>query len=215
LIPKKTSNLYSTALRLVKVGLPTKYKPVLDNCPANIINGCIAGDAACQEQLYKLLYPEMIKVCMRYTYNSDDAGSLYNESMFKVFNKIRQYKFQGSFNGWVKRIVMNTCIDFCRKSISYKKQSWLEESKAEQVAIPPAAYSNLDAKDIMRLVSELPKNTAVVFNLFVIDGYKHTEIGDALGITDGTSKWHMNEARRLLKIKLENLMNSKHYTNAS
>jgi RNA polymerase sigma-70 factor, ECF subfamily len=197
------------------VGLQTKYKLTVDNSPANIINGCIDKNANSQEQLYKLLYGEMMKVCLRYTHNYDDAAVLYNEAMLKVYNKIEQYKFQGSFNGWVKRIVINTCLDYCRKNLAYKNQQWLEETKAAHISIQPTAYTTMDAKDIMQLVSELPKNTAAVFNLFVIDGYKHSEIGEAIGITEGTSKWHLNEARRLLKIKLDNLSNKNMYTNAS
>jgi RNA polymerase sigma-70 factor (ECF subfamily) len=181
----------------------------VENSPTHIIEGCIAKDARCQEQLYRLMYPEMMKVCIRYTYNLDDAASLYNEAMLKVYNKVQQYKFQGSFNGWVKRVVINTCIDYCRKNISYKNQQWLEESKAENIAIQAEAYSNVEAKEIMQLVTTLPKNTASVFNMFVLDGYKHTEIAEALHISEGTSKWHLNEARRLLKIKLEELDNNK------
>jgi RNA polymerase sigma-70 factor (ECF subfamily) len=180
----------------------------VENSPTHIITGCIANEAHSQEELYVLLYPEMMKVCLRYTHNLDDAAVLYNEAMLKVFQKIAQYKFQGSFIGWVKRIVVNTCIDDCRKKTSFSKKQWLEEDKAAHIAIDATAYSTIDAKEIMQLVVQLPKNTATVFNMFVLDGYKHVEIAEHLGITEGTSKWHLNEARRLLKIKLEALENS-------
>jgi RNA polymerase sigma-70 factor (ECF subfamily) len=197
------------------VGLPTKYKLTVENSPTDIIQGCIEKNTTSQELLYRNLYAEMIKVCLRYTNNLDDAASLYNEAMLKVFNKVQQYKFEGSFNGWVKRIVMNTCIDYCRKSTIYNKQIWVDEGKAENIAINPDAYSNIDTKEIMQLIMQLPKNTGIVFNMFVIDGYKHIEIAEALQISEGTSKWHLNEARRLLKTKLESLSNKKFYPNAS
>jgi RNA polymerase sigma-70 factor, ECF subfamily len=191
------------------VGLQTKYKLEVDNSPTHIINGCIAKDAKSQEKLYQYMYPEMMKVCIRYTINLEDAAMLYNEAMLKVFNKVQQYKFEGSFNGWVKRVVMNTCIDYCRKKVSYNRHQYLEETKVDTIAISPEVYANLEAKEIMQLVTQLPKNTAIVFNMFVLDGYKHLEIAAVLGITEGTSKWHLNEARRLLKIKLEELNTGK------
>ncbi len=185
------------------MGTPTKYKLTVEQCPVHIINGCATNDAQSQEYVYKLLYNEMMKVCMRYTWNLDDAASLYNEAMLKTFTKIKQYGFIGSFEGWVKKIVIRTCIDYCRKNNSYKNQQVLDESKALQISIEPSVYVHLNATDIMQLIHTLPKNTASVFNLFVLDGYKHNEIATFLKISEGTSKWHLNEARRLLKIKLE------------
>jgi RNA polymerase sigma-70 factor (ECF subfamily) len=187
------------------VGLLTKNILTVDSSPVHIINGCIANNKQSQEQMYSMMYAVMMKVCMRYTGNLDDAAVLYNEAMLKVFNKIKQYEFKGSFEGWVKRIVIHTCVDDCRKNARYNKQQWLDDTKALHIAIQPEVYSQLEANDIMQLVMQLPKNTASVFNLFVIDGYKHNEIATLLNISEGTSKWHLNEARRLLKIKLETI----------
>jgi RNA polymerase sigma-70 factor, ECF subfamily len=196
------------------VGLKIVNINRLSTSEQHIITGCIHKEASSMEQLYHQLYPEMIKICLRYAQNMDDAGSLYNDAMLKVFNKIEQFKNEGSFNGWVKRIVINTCIDFCRKTNKYQTQS-IDDVKTDIHYVEAAAYSNMEVKEIMQLVLELPKNTGAVFNLFAIDGYKHAEIGTLLGITEGTSKWHLNEARRLLKIKLDNLLNKKFYADAS
>jgi RNA polymerase sigma-70 factor, ECF subfamily len=187
------------------VGLQTKKILSVENSPVHIINGCAANNRQSQEQLYSMLYNEMMKVCMRYTGNIDDAAVLYNESMLKVFTKIKQYEFKGSFEGWVKRIVIHTCIDDCRKNTKFKNQQWLETNKALHIAIEPAVYASIEANEIMQLVMQLPKNTAAVFNLFVLDGYKHNEIATLLSISEGTSKWHLNEARRQLKIALEKM----------
>jgi RNA polymerase sigma-70 factor, ECF subfamily len=193
------------------VGSPIQIKLTVEQTPQHIIDGCIAQQAQSQEQLYKLLYAEMMKVCFRYTLNEHDAAALYNEAMLKGFAKIKQYKFEGSFNGWIKRIVINTCLDYCRKHTHYNKQQWLDESKAEQISIDESVSSTITAKEIMELVAELPKNTAIVFNMFVVDGFKHNEIGKALGISEGTSKWHLNEARKLLKQKITNQLEFKKY----
>lgn len=196
-------------------GHSSTHTIIVEQCPTHIINGCLAQDAQCQEQLYHYLYEPMLKVCLRYTHNLDDAGSLYNDAMLKIYSKIAQYQYKGSFIGWVKRIVMNTCIDHCRKKLTFKHQEWVASDYAEHIGIQPTAYAAIQAKDIMQLVQELPKNTAAVFNLHVIDGYKHYEIATQLNISEGTSKWHLNEARRLLKLKLDQLLNSKTYNNAS
>ncbi len=176
----------------------------MDNSLAYIITQCIANKAVYQQQLYNLLYAEMMKVCLRYTNNMDDAGVLYNSSMLKVFAHIAQFKNVGSFNGWVKRIVINTCIDDCRKINKNTATDYTLENLTT-VSVNPEVYENINANAIMDLVSTLPKNTNAVFNMYVLDGYKHHEIATALGITEGTSKWHLNEARRLLKIKLSSL----------
>lgn len=176
----------------------------LENNQEHIIKGCIANETHHQEALYKQMYEPMMKVCWRYALDMDHAASLYNQSMLKVLLKIKQYGFKGSFEGWVKRIVINTCIDDCRKKNKFK-ELYLDEVKNINEYVEPSIYSELQVDEIMQLVHQLPKNTGLVFNLYVLDGYKHNEIGQLLGISEGTSKWHLNEARRMLKHALENI----------
>lgn len=180
----------------------------------HIIGGCLQGDRKSQELLYTGMYPVMIKICQRYCSDLQEAGALYNEGMLKVFGKIQQYNHEGSFEGWVKRIMVNTCIDFCRRQVKFQVKS-LEHVDTESFSVAPEAYGRIGANDILALVRELPKNTALVFNLHVLEGYKHHEIAELVGITSGTSKWHLNEARKLLKQKLEKLSNSQFYLHAS
>jgi RNA polymerase sigma-70 factor (ECF subfamily) len=196
------TNHFNICIRLVNMAGNTTYKLTVEQTQQHIIEGCMQQQPASQEVLYKQLYSEMMGVCSRYTYNEDDAAALYNEAMLKVFSKIKQYQFQGSFVGWVKRIVVNTCIDQCRKNTQFKNQQWVDEEKAEHVAINDFICEQISANEILSFVHTLPKNTAFVFNMFVIEGYKHHEIASFLGITEGTSKWHLNEARRLLKDKI-------------
>ncbi len=180
----------------------------LEQNPEHIIHGCIAQKPQSQEALYKMMYEPMMKVCWRYTANLDDACILYNEAMLKVLVKINQYGFKGSFEGWVKRVVINTCIDHFRKKAQFK-ELYLDEVKNVEALIEPSIYGKINTTEIMTLVHNLPKNTGMVFNLFAIDGYKHAEIAAVIGISEGTSKWHLNEARRLLKLALTELEQTK------
>jgi len=180
----------------------------------HIIEACKKQEPAAQEQLYRHCYPGMMKVCMRYCNGQDDvAGGLYNQAMLKVFTNINQYSGKGEFEGWIRRIVVNTCIDHCRSRVKFQETS-LDNSSAELLPIIPDAYNRISGNEIIQLVHELPKNTGLVFNLFVLEGYKHEEIGKILGISAGTSKWHLNEARKLLKQKLETLFKKEHIANA-
>ena len=115
--------------------------------------------------------------------------------------------------GWVRRIIVNTCIDHCRKNVRFKT---VGEDKAHEAVLPviPEVYDRLNAHEILSLVYQLPKNSGFVFNLFVLEGYKHEEIAKILGISVGTSKWHLNEARRLLKLKLEEVFTKENLADA-
>lgn len=156
----------------------------------------------------------MIKVCLRYTFGDlDTAGGLFNAAMLKVFRNIGQFSHEGAFMGWVRRIVVNVCIDHCRLS-SKLKYAEVKETTEYLLPVLPEIYNKLSAEDIVKLVRQLPKNTGLVFNLFVMEGYKHDEIGEILNISSGTSKWHLNEARRLLKEKIETLFKKENLANA-
>ena len=179
----------------------------------NIIEGCKQQNPQSQEDLYRSCYAVMIKLCMRYARDSDEAGALYNEAMLKVFNRLHQYEGKGDFQGWIRRIVVNTCIDHCRRQAKFVHHS-LHEVPDNSKWVDPDIYNRLSAHDVIALLQHLPRNTALVFNLFVLEGYKHEEIGETLGISAGTSKWHLNEARRLLKLQLDHLLKKEIANNA-
>jgi len=178
-----------------------------------ITEGCKKQDRQSQEELYRTCYSAMMKLCSRYARDTDEAASLYNESMLKVFTNINQYRGESNIMGWIRRIVVNTCIDHCRKQTKFAHKS-LELAKEESTAIDPDIYDKLSARDVMNLLQDLPRNTALVFNLFVLDGFRHEEIGKMLNIAPGTSKWHLNEARLLLKNKLDCALKNEIYSNA-
>jgi RNA polymerase sigma-70 factor, ECF subfamily len=189
-----------------------KPKPLTD--PHEIlIRGCRENDMHCQEQLYRLFYPEMIKICVRYAGDMDGAGIIYNNAMLRVFRHIGNYRHEGKLPGWVKTIVIHCCLDHIKKKglIREEKLGSLEE---EQVSIPEEVFARISVKDIQKIISQLPLATSTVFNLYIYEGFTHKQVGEALGISDGTSKWHVNEARRLLKTKLEHFLNPVVKTNA-
>ena len=169
----------------------------------HIIEGCKKQSSRSQEQLYRVFYPEMIKICLRYANcNIEDAAFIYNQAMFKVFMNINQYRNHGSFEGWIKRIVINSCVDSCRKHVKFQTIE-LNDGVADIIPIIPEVYNRINGEDVLNLIHELPRNTGLVFNLYVMEGYKHEEIGKLLGISASTSKWHLSEARKLLKEKIE------------
>lgn len=180
----------------------------------HIIKGCLQKDNACQEEFYRVCYPPMIKVCLRYTRDIDEAGAAYNEAMLKVFNNLSTHRGEGDLMAWVRRIVLNTCLDHWRRQSRFLYEPVEETAVSEIVTIEPEVYNRISSGEVIRLLQELPRNTALVFNLFVFEGYKHDEIGKLLGISGGTSKWHLNEARRLLKIKLDSIFNKETFSNA-
>ena len=155
----------------------------------------------------------MMKLCSRYAVDIDQAGAIYNEAMLKVLTRLPQYDSKGELMAWVRRIVVNTCVDHCRQQVKFARQS-IDSNHEEATWVDPDVYNRFSANDIVRLQQDLPRNTALVFNLFVMEGYKHEEIGRLLGISAGTSKWHLNEARRLLKSKLESILKNEIYSNA-
>ena len=145
--------------------------------------------------------------------NTEDAAWVFNQAMLKVFQHINQYTGAGEPQAWIRRIVVNACIDQRRGGIKFQQKE-LDDNTAELLPVVPEVYNRISGNEIIRLINELPKNTALVFNLFVLEGYKHHEIGTLLDISPGTSKWHLNEARRLLKLKLETLFKKEYFANA-
>ena len=186
----------------------------MQNNIIHIVEGCRQNELRSQEALYRHCYPDMIRICLRYAFgNIGQAGILYNQSMLKVFKNIEQFKNEGAFLGWVRKVVVNVCVDNCRTKTRFQTLN-LKESSEYILPVLPDIYNKLSSDEIIKLVHQLPKNTGLVFNLFAMEGYEHEEIGAMLGISTGTSKWHLNEARRLLKEKIETVFKKENLANA-
>jgi RNA polymerase sigma factor (sigma-70 family) len=133
--------------------------------------------------------------------------------MLRVFKGIISYAEEGRLTGWIKTIVINSCIDFSkRKNIFNNAVSMIRE---EEVVIFPEVFDSLSGKDIQKLIAELPGATATVFNLYVYEGFTHKQIGDKLCISDSTSKWHVSEAKKILRAKLERSLKTELKVNAA
>lgn len=166
-----------------------------------LIDGCRKGSRGAQEALYKAYYSAMVRICLYYTKSSADAVDVLNNGFLKVFQNIRRYEpGQGSLYTWIRTLVVHSCLDFIRKKTREEKYC---ELNGVEVTVPADVVSKMKTADLLDLVRSLPPATAAVFNLYAIEGYSHKEIADVLQISTGTSKWHLNEARKQLQQKIK------------
>lgn len=163
-----------------------------------MIDACIANDRSAQANLYKRYYGKMMTLCMRYVKHRDDAMSILNLAFLKVFKSLKSFEYSGSFDGWVHRIVYYSIIDQLRVNMKEMKTSEINEV-LEVSSLDASGLENLYVEDLYRLLDELPDSTRLVFNMYAVEGYKHEEIAEQLNISAGTSKWHVNNARTILK----------------
>ncbi len=161
-----------------------------------IIVGCKRNDRRCQEALYRSQFPILMSMCMRYTSDKEKAASIINEGMFKVFTRIDQYEHKGSFEGWIRRIVFRCLSDAVRKDSNYVKFMVFEDQEQSSI---PLALNHLYEEDIIKLIKKIPNASGEVFTMYAIQGYTHREIAEVKGISVGTSKWHLSEARKRLQ----------------
>jgi RNA polymerase sigma factor (sigma-70 family) len=170
-----------------------------------LIKDCIAQSLSAQKKLYDLYAPAAYGVIKRYMYNNEPAAQeLLNDCFYKIFMKLGQYSFQGAFEGWIRRIVVNTVTDHLRKNIKDDQQH--KEIKPEDVYVGSDSVEKLSHKELLKLIETLPDTQRLVFNLYVFENYSHKEIGTVLDINENNSRWHLNDARRRLKEKINNLM---------
>lgn len=167
-----------------------------------LIQGCIHNDRKCQEHLYKLYFHKMMTMCMKYTRDEDKALQILNDGFLKVFQKISTFRSEGSFEGWIRRLVYHTMADFYKKEKSYIR--FIQFEPADERQAPATQSDALEFEDLVRLLDHLPERSAEVFRLFAIEGYSHEEIGEKMKISEGTSKWHLSNARERLRTILTN-----------
>jgi len=166
---------------------------------SRIIKGCKANERSAQAQLYKLFYPEMLRLCYRYLKSDDLVAEALNSGFLKVFQHINSFEeSKGELGAWIKTIIIRTCIDLGRKEARFSNQS-SSEDEIDTIFILPEILEKLYAEDLMQAIHQLPHATKIVFNLSVIEEYTHKEIADHLDITEGTSRWHLSEAKKQLR----------------
>ncbi len=173
---------------------------IVDSQPdvSQLVEQCLENDRVAQGKLYALYHGKLMALCLRYFSNRDDALAALNQGFLKVFKNLKSYNPEYDFGGWVYRIVQRTAIDLIRSQLRYERRMPMEEHDG-QLGLNPDIVKKLYAKDLLKLLQQLPPSTRVVFNLFAIEGYAHAEIARELNISKGTSKWHVSNARKLLK----------------
>lgn len=167
-----------------------------------LIHGCIRNERSAQERLYRLFYSRMMALVRRYIDQDVQAEEVLNNGFLRAFQKIQQYTFQGSFEGWLRKIVFHAVSDYVKQNVKYNEKVVLVE---KDQYIHKDHADRLYYNQLLELVQCLPDATRAVFNMYVMEGFSHKEIGKILGISEGTSKWHLSEGRRQLKEKIENL----------
>lgn len=164
-----------------------------------LITKCKSRDIKSQSEIYHLFAGKLFSLCLKYSKTKEEAEDNLQEAFITIFNKIDQYKSKGSFEGWMKRIVINTALQ------TYRQKNILnlvEENYPEEVEVEiNEEYISLEF--LLKIIQELPERYRMVFNLYVLDGYSHKEISDLLGIAEGTSKSNLSRARLILKEKVE------------
>lgn len=159
--------------------------------------GCIEQHRLAQQYLYQRYFGRLLGVSMRYASNREEAIDVLNQAFLKIFNSLEQYEDKGTFMGWMAKIVFHTAIDHLRRQTSYKKV--MDFSTVADLSVENEVTSQLAVEELFQLVQKLPPASRTVFSLYVLDGYKHREIADLLGIDEGTSKWHLSTARQELQ----------------
>ena len=167
----------------------------------------VQNDRKAQYQLYSQWYGKMKGISLRYQTDDLAAEDIVNRAFIKVLRSIEKYDQSRPFGAWLSRITINENIDECRKSQKLRTLIQYDSDKvSSDINLSHVEYNQadlmLDAEALKDMISQLPSTTRQVFNLFVIDGYKHNEIADLLSITSGTSKWHLNNARKKIKVMI-------------
>lgn len=170
-----------------------------------LVDAVLARDRRAQKELFDRFAGKMMTVCLRYAKDHAQAEDVLQDSFIKVFKYLEQFNFEGSFEGWIRRIVVHTALKINTKKSSkmeiYGNEDYVMDNRVEM----PDVYGQLGAEDIMKLIDVLPDGYKVVFNLYAVEGYSHKEIADMLNIGESTSRSQLLKARRMLKIELEKL----------
>ncbi|MES2377553.1 MAG: sigma-70 family RNA polymerase sigma factor [Bacteroidota bacterium] len=177
-----------------------------------LVEGCINNDRTAQEALYKLFYADMLRVCHNYLPDKELAKEAFNSGFLKVFQSIKNFDIEkGELGGWIRKIMIYTAIDLCRKELKFATLT-LHDQDDDDFFISPTVLEKLYFEDILTKIRALPYATQTVFNLYEMDGFSHKEIAEHLNISEGTSRWHLAEAKKKLRTLLEPLLTNSQNT---
>lgn len=176
-------------------------RPIIMDPERELVDKCLANDPYAQELLYRRYAAKMYGICLRYVRHRDEASDVLQDGFIRVFTNLKHYRGDGSFEGWIRRIIVNTAINYYKANTKYSRDLSVDEVSLNS-NIDNDALSRLTTEELMKVVQELPDGFRMVFNLFVIEGYDHKEIGQMLGISENTSKSQLHRAKAALQKKL-------------
>ena len=162
-----------------------------------LVKDCLKGRPEAQRQLYDQFAKNMLGICYRYTKSLKDAEDVLQEGFVKVFFGLKQYKFEGELGAWIRRIMVNTALNFLKRNYKYRTEMFFTEQPLHPVADDNPAVI-LQAKELADIIRQLPHGYQTIFNLYAVEGYTHVEIAKLLGINEGTSRSQYARARALL-----------------
>jgi len=171
------------------------------------IKKCVENDREAQLKIYQLFSPILYGLCLKYMRNEDDAKDVFQEAFVIAFQKMDQFKFEGSFEGWIKRIFINKLLETLKKK--KKDVFFLDVFETEVVEEEELELAPIEQEKLLEYIQELPDQYRMVFNLFIFEKMKHKEISKLLEISEGTSKSNLNRAKSILKKKILAVSNSK------
>ncbi len=164
----------------------------------SLINACILNDAAAQRELYNRFSSKMLSICYRFAYNKYDAEDMLQEGFIKVFTQIHTFQNKGAFEGWMRKIIVHTCINFLKKHKKFSESLELTYAVSEYVK-EESVVSKLKGKQVIDCLRKLPIGYRTVLNLYAIEGYSHREIGEMLNIQESTSRSQFTRAKVMLE----------------
>lgn len=167
-----------------------------------IIRGCIKGNRRDQELLYRRYSSRLYAACLQYSGNDEEARDILQEGFIKVFENLINFKFEGSFEGWMRRIMVNTALEKYRSRHNLYRVDDIDSIEEPEYEPDNQDYAGLEAADLLDIIRELPPKYRMVFNLYAIEGYSHKEIGELVNISEGTSKSNLARARVILQRKV-------------
>ncbi|HBF88492.1 MAG TPA: hypothetical protein DDX39_07615 [Bacteroidales bacterium] len=169
-----------------------------------LINKCLKGVPSAQKAFYDMFARKMYGICLRFARVEGEADDIMQEGFVKVFTKLDTFRHEGSLEGWVRRIIVNTAISYIKKNSDYKVEVDLNNIGETEI-VEDEAISNLSKEELIKMIQLLPERKRMVFNLYVYEGYCHKEIAEMLDITESTSKAQLSKAKQILKEKLEKI----------
>jgi len=168
-----------------------------------LIEGCLKKNSKSQRKLFELFAGKMMTVCRRYATDPTEAEDMLQEAFIRIFNNIGQYRFEGSLEGWIRRIVIHTALRVLQKK--KLRFSEIQDGLNIEQSMTVDGVASLSAEELLKLISGLPDGYRIVFNLYVLEGYDHNEIASMLDINAATSRSQLAKARKVLQTQIENL----------